>query len=109
MNNKEKNKNLGEKETDNRTFSEKAEDVVEEVIENVQDVVYFGSGDDYQNDIPATIEKPNGFRKVVKVQTRKNFNRRFFGKKGFIILISIILIGLAITGIYYLLNYLLLL
>ena len=101
-NNKNDNKNIKKKEKDNRSFSEKTEDAMDGFFGGLQDLMY-GPGDNYTEDIPATIEKPNGIREINKVQTRRNFNKRFifnktFGKIVLGIFLIAILIG-AITGI----------
>ena len=80
-----------------RPLGERIEDGVEEFFETTQDAIYGGPGDDPRNDIPSTIRKPNGVRKINKVQTRKNINRKLFGNKTFLKVILIIL-GLGIFG-----------
>ena len=71
---------------DTRSLGEKIEDG----IDSVQDIFY---GDDYLNDIPATIRNANGRKVVNKVQTRRNLNKRIFSKGGWkIVLFSFIII-----------------
>lgn len=98
----EEEKNVSENEIheeDDRSFiekaSEKVEDTLDDVMGGVQDIVYGPKGS-FTHDIPATMEDPNGIRHINKVQTRRNIRKRLFGKKGAIIFLVIMLIGIAI-------------
>ena len=76
------------------------EDKLEGAMDSVQDFFY-GERKSFTEDIPATMETPQGIRKINKVQTRRNIHKKLFGKKGPIILLIIlgvgVLIGLIIT------------
>ena len=90
------NESNNQEKKDNRPFSEKVEDTVEDVFETIQDIIYLGPGDNPTEDIPATIRKPNGFRQINKVQTRRNINRLIFSKK--VVKILLIVFGLGVAA-----------
>ena len=73
---------------------------MDNVMGGIQDFIY-GEQNDPNTDIPVTIEKPSGIRKVNKIQTRRNFNKWLFGKKGKWIFLGIvafaIIIGLIVS------------
>ena len=96
------------KEKDNRTFGEKLEDTLDAAREKTEDFFY-GEKGDFTDDIPATMYDSRGYRRVNKVQTRKNINKRIFAHKGFIKGILIVLgIGILMTIFYSIINALLL-
>ena len=87
---KEKDNKTTDKKEDNRSIGEKMDDAVENTFGAIEDVFY---GDDFQNDIPATMRNGNGRKVVNKYQTRKNINKRIFKKGGWkFILLSIIIV-----------------
>ena len=81
-------------------------DRITDAIDDFQDAI-LGPGDDFQNDIPAVHKLDSGRRQVNKVQTRKNINKKLFGKWGYKALGIIIALGLIISLIYYLISKLL--
>ena len=89
-------KNKTPKEKDPRSLGDKIEDGLDEVMGSVQDFFY-GENNDFTKDIPATMEKPSGIRKVNKVQTRRNFNKILFKSKFFKIILILFLIGLGFS------------
>ena len=89
---KDVNDNIDNKNKDNRNLSEKIDDAVENTFGAIEDIFY---GDDFQNDIPATMRNGNGRKIVNKYQTRRNMNKRIFRKGGWkFILLSIIIVFL---------------
>ena len=94
--NNEEVKNEDETKKDPRSLGEKIGDGVEDALDSVQDIFY---GDDFQNDIPATMVNGNGRKVVNKVQTRRNFNKRLFSKGGWKLLVFGILLILLIGWI----------
>ena len=94
-------------EKDTRTLGQKIEDGYDEVIGTMEDIVY-GENPDFQNDIPATMPRGDNGRRVNKVQTRKNINKKIFGKWGYKALAIIIGIGLLVTLGYFIIEKLLL-
>lgn len=100
LNNQQENKNKP-------SLSERIEDINDAVFETLEDVT-MGPKKDFNKDIPATYYSGNGARKVNKIQTRKNINKRILGKHGVKIIVIIIAIGLIVSLIYYLINLLLL-
>ena len=65
------------REVDNRSFCEKLEDGMDEVVVSVQDFLY-GERKSFTEDIPATmLDSDNEIRHIDKVQTRRNFNKKF--------------------------------
>lgn len=90
-----------EEEKDNRTFSEKLEDTLDDIVYNTQKAIY-GDIDNFSENIPAMQRHPdNEIRHINKVQTRRNFNKWLFGKKGYKIIFAIfavcIIIGLIVS------------
>ena len=81
-------------------------DRITDAIDDFQDAI-LGPGDDFQNDIPAVHKLDSGRRLVNKNQTRKNINKKIFGKWGYKFLAIVIGLGL-IIGLAYYLIYLLL-
>ena len=81
---------------DNRSIGEKIEDGMDEVVAGVQDFFY-GERKNFNEDIPATMVDPDSeIRHVNKVQTRRNFNKKYGAK--FIKWLFIILgIGLVVS------------
>ena len=89
-NNTKLNKNDEDKVKDNRNLGEKIDDAVENTFGAIEDMFY---GDDFQNDIPATMRNGNDRKVVNKYQTRKNINKRIFRKGGWkFILLAIIIV-----------------
>ena len=90
------------KEKDNRSFGEKVEDTMDDVVYGVQNFLY-GERKGLKEDIPATMPDPdNEIRHVNKQQTRANFSRKY----GFKILkwmfLSIpIIIGIVIVAVIF--------
>ena len=109
--NKEETKELIEERTIDKTDKkkkkkQKSDDDLDlgDKIEGVMDDVatfFYGEKGSYTEDIPATMYNSNGRRVVNKVQTRRNFNKRLFGKKGqliFLIIVGIMfLIGFIVS------------
>ena len=106
----EEEKKNSEKEVekkDNRSLGEKIEDGYDEVIGTMEDIVY-GENPDFQSDIPATMPKGDNGRRVNKIQTRKNINKKVFGKWGYKALAIIIGVGLIVCLGYFIIEKLLL-
>ena len=81
-------------------LSERIGDAIEDTLDGVQEAIY-GPGDDFNNDIPAMIQKPSGPKKIIKVQTRRNFNKVLFKTKGFKIALVVFAIGAVIALFYF--------
>lgn len=83
-------------EKDTRSFSEKIEDAVDDIVYDTQRIIY-GDIDNFSENIPAMMRDPdNEIRHINKVQTRRNFNKWLFGKKGYKVLLALFGIALAI-------------
>ena len=93
-----------------KSFGEKVGDVTEAIEDGLDAVNDFilGPGDNFQEDIPAVHKLDSGRRIVNKAQTRKNINKKLFGKKGLKIMLIIIAIGILGFVIYEILNAILL-
>ena len=80
-------------------LNEKLEDGIDNFFGKIEDTLY-GENPDFTKDVPATHVDGNGIRKVNKIQTRKNLNKKILNKgvgKGLLIGISI---GLLVVLIY---------
>ena len=92
----QKSPDYKEKEVDERSFSEKVEDKIDDVVYGAQKIIY-GDIDNYSENIPAMIRDPdNEIRHINKVQTRRNFNKWLFGKKGAKVFFTLVAIALVI-------------
>ena len=92
----QKSPDYKEKEVDERSFSEKVEDKIDDVVYGAQKIIY-GDIDNYSENIPAMIRDPdNEIRHINKVQTRRNFNKWLFGKKGAKVFLTLVAIALVI-------------
>ena len=70
-----------------KPITEKIEDTLDETLYQVQNAVY-GERKSIKEDIPATMEEANGFRRINKVETRRNIAKKIL-KNPKIVLASI--------------------
>ncbi|MBQ8885960.1 MAG: hypothetical protein IJY62_06305 [Clostridia bacterium] len=79
-------------EEDNRPLSEKIEDKLDEVVYKAQNAVY-GERKGLNEDIPATMEDPSGFRRINKHATRRNIGRMILRNPKIILIALGIFVG----------------
>ena len=77
---------------ENKPLIEQVEDGLDEVVYKVQNKVY-GERRGLNDDIPATMEDPNGFRRINKHATRRNISRKIISNPK----IALIVLGLIIA------------
>ena len=81
-------------------LGEKIEDKADDIFGAMEDAI-FGENPDFSKDVPASMVNGSGVRKINKVQTRKNLNKKILGKKGYkimgIVIIVMLIIGLIVT------------
>lgn len=93
-------------ENKNKSLSEKIDDAMDDAVGGLYDAIY-GEGNDFTHDIPATMPDPdNEIRHINKVQTRRNFNKRFskYILKGFLIVFGLGILAyilLFIIGLFF--------
>ena len=84
----EENRENKEKQ-EKKPLSERVEDALDEAVYKTQNAIY-GERNGLKEDLPATMEDPNGFRRINKFATRRNLGRMLLKNP------KLLLIGLGI-------------
>ncbi len=82
---------------DRKRLTERVEDALDETLYKIQNALY-GERKSLKTDIPATMETPDGFRRIIRYATRRNIGLKLIRNPKFLLTIIGIIVAIVVIA-----------